>query len=290
MPREDFIRAIQESSSFKEALSHFGLENVGGNYRTLQTRMQAEGLEDMNFRCNGRASMIQALKNFNSQSTPLSKVMVEGSSYSRGHLKKRLLREGILKNICSKCGLGTEWKGEPLTLVIDHINGIRNDHRLENLRILCPNCNSQTKTFAGRRSSPHKCIDCGTKIGKKSIRCKDCASRNRIRPTKIQWPSHQELFSLVAQNGYLEAARELGVSDTAVRKRLTCRGVVQLAEHRPLKSVAGGSSPSTPANNYISMEEEDGSRIVGSSPTISANQKKRDKFDICQSLPSRLFA
>jgi 5-methylcytosine-specific restriction endonuclease McrA len=67
----------------------------------------------------------------------------------RGHVKGRLIRAGLLQNTCSICGL-TEWQGKPITMHIDHINGVRDDHRLENLRMLCPNCHSQTPTYGGR--------------------------------------------------------------------------------------------------------------------------------------------
>lgn len=67
----------------------------------------------------------------------------------RMHVKIRLLRAGLLENRCSKCGL-TDWQGERLSMHLDHINGVKDDHRLENLRMLCPNCHSQTPTYAGR--------------------------------------------------------------------------------------------------------------------------------------------
>jgi 5-methylcytosine-specific restriction endonuclease McrA len=68
---------------------------------------------------------------------------------NRGNIKRRLLESGALKDECSICGI-REWQGKPLSLQIDHINGERLDYRLENLRILCPNCHSQTETFGGR--------------------------------------------------------------------------------------------------------------------------------------------
>jgi hypothetical protein len=67
----------------------------------------------------------------------------------RHTIKRHLLRAGILENRCSWCGL-TSWRGQPISIQIDHINGIRDDHRVENLRMLCPNCHSQTETFAAR--------------------------------------------------------------------------------------------------------------------------------------------
>jgi len=67
----------------------------------------------------------------------------------RTHVKLRLIRAGLLENRCDECGL-TDWRGRPLSIHIDHINGVRGDNRLENLRMLCPNCHSQTDTFGGR--------------------------------------------------------------------------------------------------------------------------------------------
>jgi 5-methylcytosine-specific restriction endonuclease McrA len=71
------------------------------------------------------------------------------TSRSRAGVRRRLLRDGIFINACSDCGL-TEWRGRPISMHIDHVNGVRDDHRLENLRMLCPNCHSQTPTYAGR--------------------------------------------------------------------------------------------------------------------------------------------
>ena len=64
-------------------------------------------------------------------------------------LNKRLLKEGIFENKCSDCGI-SDWKGKPLNMQLDHINGCSHDHRLENLRFLCANCHSQTDTFCGK--------------------------------------------------------------------------------------------------------------------------------------------
>lgn len=80
----------------------------------------------------------------------IEEILVENSTYQTGHLKRLLLKNALLINECALCGLGEEWEEKPITLVLDHINGINNDHRLSNLRILCPNCHSQTSSFAGR--------------------------------------------------------------------------------------------------------------------------------------------
>ena len=78
---------------------------------------------------------------------PLQRILAE--SKSRSSIKRRLLEAAILKNICEECGL-SNWRGRPLSIQLDHRNGSGSDHRLQNLRMLCPNCHSQTSTFGAR--------------------------------------------------------------------------------------------------------------------------------------------
>lgn len=86
-------------------------------------------------------------------------LLVKDSNISSYRLKNRLFKENILKNECSKCGLGNIWLGEPISLQLEHKNGNHSDNRLENLCILCPNCHSQTPTFCRSKSSLNM-IDC----------------------------------------------------------------------------------------------------------------------------------
>ena len=80
---------------------------------------------------------------------PLEKVLVENSDYPRHCLKKRILDNNLIPYQC-KCGLGPIWNGKPMPLILDHINGVNNDHRLLNLRFVCSNCDSQLSTYKSR--------------------------------------------------------------------------------------------------------------------------------------------
>jgi 5-methylcytosine-specific restriction endonuclease McrA len=80
---------------------------------------------------------------------PLEQLLSSGKS--RYNIKHRLIQAGLLRNRCDECGL-SEWRDCPLVSHIDHINGVKNDHRLENLRMLCPNCHSQTETYSGHNA------------------------------------------------------------------------------------------------------------------------------------------
>lgn len=71
--------------------------------------------------------------------------------YQSNKLRLRLLNEGVKSHVCECCGI-TEWQGNPAPLELDHIDGDRHNHKLKNLRLLCPNCHSQTETYKGKNT------------------------------------------------------------------------------------------------------------------------------------------
>ncbi len=127
-------------------LTKLGLKPAGGNYNQAKTLIGILGISTSHWL--GQA--IHRGKSIGPRpKRALSEVLVLGSSYNRGELKKRLLREGLLTSVCAICGIDS-WLGKALALHLDHKNGVYNDNRLHNLRLLCPNCHSQTETYAGK--------------------------------------------------------------------------------------------------------------------------------------------
>jgi hypothetical protein len=84
---------------------------------------------------------------------PHRSLFADGSPRNRFHLKRRLIADGLKQPRCEKCGL-SEWRGEPLPLELHHVNGDRNDNRVDNLQLICPNCHSITPNWGGRAKLP----------------------------------------------------------------------------------------------------------------------------------------
>lgn len=79
-----------------------------------------------------------------------AEVFIEESTYARKNVKRRILNQNLIPYVCEICGIGPEWQGKPMPLILDHINGVNNDHRLKNLRFVCSNCDCQLPTYKSR--------------------------------------------------------------------------------------------------------------------------------------------
>lgn len=145
--KEEIAKAVTESFSIAQVLYKLNLKPVGGNYRVIKQKFKELELDTSHFTGQGHR---RGKKYQSSLKLPLEKILVKDSNYQSFKLKNRLLEVGLLKNICSSCGLDDIWQNKQLNMHLDHINGDSRDNRLENLRILCPNCHSQTHTYTGR--------------------------------------------------------------------------------------------------------------------------------------------
>lgn len=129
---DEIQKFYQDGAGVRHCIKHFGMSS--------RTWNKAVKRGDINLRPKG------------SHKIPISDLLVENRTQtSRTHLKMRLIREGLLQEQCYECGL-IEWRGIKLSLHLDHINGKAKDNRIENLRLLCPNCHSLTTTYAGKNA------------------------------------------------------------------------------------------------------------------------------------------
>lgn len=128
--------------NYADILSLLGLHPSSGNYFTLKKYLEIYKIpfEKKSIR---REEFIK--KTYSDE-----ECFKEGSNISRHHVKKRVIKNNLIPLKCSKCGIGTVWNNKHLVLQLEHINGINNDNRLENLAFICPNCHSQTDTYAAR--------------------------------------------------------------------------------------------------------------------------------------------
>jgi hypothetical protein len=220
--------AIAASLSFAEALRRLELCPTGGNWRTLRTWAIRWGIETDHF--DPDASRRRALRR---APRPIEEILVEGSTYSRNHLKERLYSLGLKQPVCELCGQGAMWRDRPMGLILDHINGVRDDNRLENLRIVCPNCAATFDTHCGRKNRLERperaCLRCGAAFRARYARQRYCSRDCGMRAPKargvpkpelrrVERPPHDQLLREIAELGWSAVGRRYGVSDNAIRK------------------------------------------------------------------------
>lgn len=146
---EDKLRAIVAgASSYSEILQGIGVSSGSSSRGILKQRIAMLKIDTSHILHAKRRRQ----RTPPTSRIPLNEILVEHSTYKRSHLKRRLLENNLIEYQCAICGQGPEWEGKELVLDLDHINGVKTDHRLENLRFLCPNCHSQTETFAGKNA------------------------------------------------------------------------------------------------------------------------------------------
>jgi len=188
-----------------------GLESVGGNtYKEIRKIAKEIGV-DLKF------SYKRNVSHHNFKLYPnLEDVLIENSPYiSLQGLKRRLIKEGYKENKCECCNI-TTWNGKEISLQLHHINGNRTDNRIENLQILCPNCHSQTETYAGKNANRTKSTKVTTK--KHSISHDDWVDiRNSL--WEQNHPSKERLIELFKiTKSFLGLSKLYDVSDKAIIK------------------------------------------------------------------------
>jgi hypothetical protein len=220
--------AVARSFTYTQVLRELGLCPAGGNAALLKRWLARWDISTEHFD-PGRARRSGARP-----AKPLSEILVEGSTYARSNLKARLYDSGLKHPSCELCGQGEIWRGRPMGLILDHINGVRDDNRLENLRIVCPNCAATLDTHCGRKNRrepvERACLLCGSTFRARYARQRYCSSACGMRSPRpsrgvakpdlrrVERPPYEQLVREIADAGYSAVGRRYGVSDNAVRK------------------------------------------------------------------------
>ena len=209
---KSIISAITASTSRNEALSMLGIRGSWWSYEQLEAARVRLNLQFAHKQPRARHRV------------PDSQLFVNDSKFTNGaSIKKRLIEAGLLEPRCygDGCTISEIWLCKPLSLQLDHVNGIHNDNRISNLRLLCPNCHSQTVTFSGRNSKKLETLcGCGKGITSRATECGSCAQKRRHQKTRMTHSELIDLARLSEEIGYQAAGRKFGVTGNAIKKRL----------------------------------------------------------------------
>lgn len=146
--RERLEPIVAASISMAQVLKGVGLRLAGGNYSHMKGIIEGYGISTAHFKRQGW----NAGKKFGPKRTPAEILTKRNPDQCRVHgsvLRPAMMAFGVEEK-CAECGLAPEWRGKKLVFPVDHIDGDWGNNELENLRLLCPNCHSQTATFSGR--------------------------------------------------------------------------------------------------------------------------------------------
>jgi len=145
----------KDSVSYAEVLKKAGRKIAGGNQTHLKKKIEEYGIDISHFKGQGWS------KGLTKQELPyldgrekyaLDELFKDNSDIPRKTIREYIIRHNVLEYRCKFCGNTGEWLGKIMPLELDHINGKNNDHRIENLRWLCPNCHAITDTYSGRNN------------------------------------------------------------------------------------------------------------------------------------------
>jgi len=255
--KEILEEVVKKSTSISNVLANLGLAYSGGNHNHIKSLIRYFNIDISHFTgsawSRGKTSLtdmrikMQAIRVRKSDED----FFCENSTPASGYMISKRLLENGREYKCEKCNNGDTWMGEKITLQVDHINGIHNDNRINNLRFLCPNCHSQTLTWGNKGKLQNtkqknllkendqklrfekKCKMCGCVVSKKSKGvCAKCYNENRkcgefiISENNKKFDvSSCDLTKYINEMPLTSVAKMFGVSDNAIRKRCKKLGI-----------------------------------------------------------------
>lgn len=157
--KEEIKSCIEESTSVTEVMRKLYMRNVGGNrdtfFKVIESYELQSELLSLKQRqieeSKKRIKKIQERRNLTEK-----ELLCENSKAGRDSIKKYIIKNDLIEYKCRDCGNDGCWNNRDIILQLEHINGVHNDNRIDNLCFLCPNCHSQTETFAGRNNKSNK--------------------------------------------------------------------------------------------------------------------------------------
>jgi hypothetical protein len=215
MDKYELEKVVKESKTKTECLRKMGLRAAGGNYKTITKYIEEYQINTHHF--DAHQVRIEKINQLNTKKKiPMTDILIIGSTYNRAQLKQRLYDENLKTRRCELCGQGEIWNGMKMSLIIDHINGIWDDNRIENLRIVCPNCNATLPTHCGKNRT--------NIVDKQKIDARKIMTETKLKfyenSRKTQRPDYDTLKTEIDNLGYVKTGKKYGVSDNAIRKWL----------------------------------------------------------------------